>query len=216
MNTNSIRNIFLIGFKYDNATNLTFPWISDNNFLASYDNANIYRFHIGSNQEKQRLKDLIGNDDPDLITVEIFLGHGQDDALLGPSQGLFQGLFKSHAPFYEMGMISTLPSSLFAYSCFSAKKFGLKYSSSQNKVFMGFMDKVFLPYEVLSELKRIFQDVAEDIVKKGKIEKFHEERFKGLITDLMENVRAGRIECESTDKLLESWLKPYLDHMQIL
>ena len=99
-------------------------------------------------------------------------------------------------------MISNLPSSLFAFCCYSGGLFGLTYSLYQNKVFLGFVEKVFLPIEVTKELKGIFQQIAEDIVKVGEITVDHEDKLQILFSSLMGKVKDGVIKCRVPDLVL--------------
>lgn len=198
-NINDIdKEIFLVGFEYDTATKITFPWIKETSIPDS-EKIKIHRFHNGDTNDQNTLKEILHFDRPEYVkVVEIFCGHGNNTALLGPPMNSAT----KHNEFYKLSMISPSASSLFAFCCYSGGLFGVAYSLSKNKVFMGFTEKIFLPLEVTSELKSIFQDIASAIIIEGEITEKHEKDFKNLITKLMGKVENGEIECEDSDFVL--------------
>lgn len=192
--------VILIGFKYDTATEITFPWITEDSFLASHPKEKLHRFHKGTAEEQSELAAFLVSDKlEDSRTVEIFCGHGIVNALLGPPRQAG----RKHHPYYDLDMISSFPSSMFAFCCYSAKIFGLEYCSSQDKFFLGFTEKIPLPLDVASEIKSIFQEVAEDIVKTGKITQDHETQFRNLISNLMKDIMDGKIKCDAPTIVLD-------------
>ena len=186
------KDVILIGFDYDKETKIVYEWIADPNFLNSLPNVEITRFHNGNAQEQKLLGNQLKANKSN--SIEIFCGHGSDDALLGPP------LSGASVPskFYSIDMITNFPSSLFAFCCHSGKFFGLFYSvSGEEKKFMGFTNRIqVLPF-LRDELKEIFQTVAISIVSDGGINEKHEKQFKDLITQLMENIEKGLFYCST-------------------
>lgn len=177
--------IFLIGFSYDTPTRQTFTWIK-NILSKSNKQDKILRFH-DANFKKT---DLIAELDKNLGRVEIFCGHGESDGLNGPPyHKINPDFFKDiHSIIYDAGMITTGPSSMFAFCCSAAKNFGRAFASVKGNNFIGFKGELPFPPELYDDLKYIFQLIAKDIIQKGKIEIEHELMFFKEIEELIENV----------------------------
>ena len=207
---NPNKDTILIGFKYDLATEIVFEWITDDEFLSSHPKENLFRYHDGSLDDQTKLTSQLKTHKKGV--VEVFCGHGSDEALLGPSVNKSE----KHYRFYHIGMISDLPGSLFAFSCDSGELFGWFYScSGKNKTFLGFTKKIELPMQVISEVKNIFQKVATAIDKEGKITDNHEILFYGLVSKLIKDIEKKIIPCKSpltTVSILENYKKCFIKH----
>lgn len=177
--------VFLIGFSYDTPTKQTFTWIK-NILSKSNKQDKILRFH-DANFKKT---DLIAELDKNFERVEIFCGHGESNGLNGPPyHKINPDFFKDiHSIIYDVEMITTGPSSMFAFCCSAAKKFGRAFASLKDNRFIGFNDEIPFPKELYDDLKYIFQIITKDIIQKGKIENIHEIMFIQEIDKLINNV----------------------------
>lgn len=193
-------DLILIGFDYDVQTKETITWLQELNLPISNPRFRIHKIH-DLKTVSEKLEKLLGNKN---YSLEIFLGNGVEDGLLGADKN--SG--KKHSIIYGIKMISSMPGSLFAFCCNSARKFGRKYSTHQKKVFMGFKNELPIPEEIYHLVKGVFQQTANDIIKSEGIEKKHEDGLKKMVDDIIEKAHSGQIECENSF-LIELWLNQY-------
>jgi len=92
--------------------------------------------------------------------VEIFCGHGDYDALLGPPSLLasnveIDGI--NHSVIYDTSMVPKTPGSLLAFSCRSGAILGRAYTTYLGKGFLGFDDDLPLDFspEFMGQLRKI-------------------------------------------------------------
>lgn len=191
---NPDRDTILIGFKYDEATEIVFDWITDITFLSALPNNCLFSYHNGTLDEQEKLTSQLKQLKNGV--VEIFCGHGSTSALLGPSPNSSE----KHYNFYHTDMVSELPGSLFAFSCYSAEFFGWFYScAGKNKMFLGFTKEIRLSREdaINLEVKKIFHDVAIAVVNTGKITEEHRGLFINSISKLIKDIEDKKISCKA-------------------
>jgi hypothetical protein len=193
-------DLILIGFDYDKPTQETITWFQGVNLPISNPKFNIHRIN-DLKAVSGKLKNLLLNEN---YSLEIFLGHGVEDGLLGADKN--SGL--KHSIIYGIKVISSIPGALFAFCCHSARRFGRVYSSFQDKSFMGFRGELPIPEEVYQLVKIVFQKTANDIITSESITKEHEDNFKRIIDDIIKKAHSGQIQCENSF-LIELWLNQY-------
>lgn len=178
-------NVFLVGFSYDPPTAQTITWIKDILSKSSKEDK-ILRFHDADFKKA----DLILELNKKFERVEIFCGHGENEGLNGPPHHeINPDFFKDiHSIIYDVQMITTGPSSMFAFCCSAAKKFGRAFVSLKGNRFIGFNDEIPFPKELYDDLKYIFQKITKDIIQKGKIEEIHQTMFIQEIDNLIDNI----------------------------
>lgn len=202
--------VLLIGFSYDRATKQTYSWIQ--NILSKSDAKNrVCRFH----NKDFRKSDLVAKLDEGLNRVEIFCGHGSNDGLYGPPfNEMSPDILKElHHIIYDTTMQRTGPSSMFAFCCGTAGRFGREFSSLKDNRFIGFNDDIPLADGLYSDLKFIFQTMAKDIIEKGRIEGDHAEFFLKEINSLIEELNRNPNKY-ALPGLMGSYLVHYRDRFK--
>jgi hypothetical protein len=206
-------DLILFGFQYDKVTNQTITWLD---LSLPNSKMNIHKLNdVHTFQET--LANLISNKN---YKLEMFCGHGIGIGLLGPEQNndLKQHITINnlrHSIFYTTEMVSTLPGSLFAFCCNSAKTFGKSYGTFIGKVFLGFKDELPFPEEIYSLVKEAFQRTALEIIKSGQIESKHEVFLKSVIDEIIEKAHNGEVVCENPF-LIELYLNQFKVHLVMI
>lgn|SRR5262249_53222395 len=134
----------------------------------------------------------------DVVRVKVFCGHGTDRALLGPAKPARQtgGVRSSgHGIWYDARMLKPKgngPSSLFAFCCRAAERFGREFAASGERSFLGF--NADIPLELTEReyedcFRRIIHSIVKDIVNDGCILKEHRSRLRRLYETELEQFR---------------------------
>lgn len=199
-------HILLVGFSYDTPTKQTYTWI-ENVLSESAAQHRVLRFHnegLAKSILEATLVNIRGR-------IEIFCGHGSSEGLYGPPflATLPMLLKDRHSIFYNIGMITPGPSSMFAFCCGAANKFGRMFAAQKGNLFIGFKGDLPFPQELYGDLKYVFQIVAKDIIERGKIESTHEKMFIQEIDKLIDT--SGKYK---NPTLAEIWLEEYKYHFR--
>ncbi|MEQ1762133.1 MAG: hypothetical protein ABL984_03200 [Pyrinomonadaceae bacterium] len=129
--------------------------------------------------------------------IKIFVGHGTDDALLGPNYAGCVGEFiesKEYSKLYDRDLVNSENACLFAFCCNSASALGEHFSSAPGRTFLGFDN--LIGYELANDecvtvWTKIIQLISEEIVRDGRVSAAHEESLKQLYTDAIDYFRNG-------------------------
>ncbi len=116
--------------------------------------------------------------------VEIFCGHGDYDALLGPPDTkpdtIVDGI--EHSVIYDTTMVPRKPGSLVAFSCRAASILGRTYGAYIGKGFIGFDNDLPLDFspEFMGQLEDIFHSIIVDVLVEGRIIPRHKAVLENL------------------------------------
>jgi hypothetical protein len=116
--------------------------------------------------------------------IEIFCGHGDYNALLGPPESgadvIVDGI--EHSIIYDTEMIPFKEGSLVAFSCRSAKILGRAYGTFVSKGFVGFNNDLPLDYssEFMEQLREIFNSIVMEVLVEGRVIPKHRGILEGL------------------------------------
>jgi hypothetical protein len=180
--------VILLGFDYDELTKQTVTWFNDLTIPLAVGPENLYRIHDTEMRKAEILETFkkIRNSK----RVEVFCGHGDYDALLGPPEGLPTDLSIgdiAHAVVYDDGMIIPNRGCMFAFSCRAGKALGRTYGALEGKVFLGFKDDLPMHFDkaFVSRLRRIFGLVAQEVINTGSVLPAHETLLRRLYDDMI-------------------------------
>jgi hypothetical protein len=134
-----------------------------------------------------------------LNTVIVFFGHGNEDALLGPPQGIQSDVVidsESFSKIYDSTMISSEQNALFAYCCRSGLELGPAIKAKSGS-FLGFTSNVFLildddDQECTAAWRMIIRTVAARILRDGVITEKHEELLHRLYDRYLSYFQYGK------------------------
>jgi hypothetical protein len=190
--------VVLLAYDYDELTTRTSQWIQDLRLPTSLKGSDVHRI-VDPNMGKAELQQVLNNINP-TRRVEVFCGHGDYDALLGPAQGLATDVSigdTSHSVVYDGEMISHSRGAMFAFCCRAGYRFGRVFGAIDGKSFLGFRDD--LPFEVedyfVGPVKRIFQSVAQEVISVARVLPEHERLLHELYDHAMSQILAEE-KCE--------------------
>jgi hypothetical protein len=129
--------------------------------------------------------------------IKIFVGHGTDEALLGPDYAGCKGQLvesTAYSRLYDRDLVNTETGCLFAFCCNSAAELGPYFSAAPGRTFLGFDN--LIGYELSNEecvtvWTKIIQLISEEIVRDGYVSERHEESLRQLYTDAIDYFRNG-------------------------
>jgi len=202
-------SVFLMAFSYDTATNQLATWVQKVLISRNIDQNRVFRFSDGGVDVKDKLTEALKDK---VVRVELFCGHGVPSGLLGPPRLHVVGSILSDRSFvvYDNEMITATPSSLFAFCCFAARKFGRVFASYDEKQFMGFHDEIPFPVDLYEDMKYVFQSVSKDIIISGRISQSHGSMFLDKIDEI-----ALQADLYRNPKLIRMWLHSYRKHLRV-
>lgn len=109
--------------------------------------------------------------------LEVFCGHGDFDALLGPPDAAptvyVNGVL--HSAIYDATMISQQSSSLIAFCCRSGRTLGRAYATYLEKGFIGFDSDLPLDFSpaFMEQLRIVFEGIVSSVVAAGFVTSDH-------------------------------------------
>lgn len=119
--------------------------------------------------------------------VKIFLGHGTQDALLGPGEGQETDILSNNGTFsaiYDKGLVNTNPSAMFAFCCDSGVELGPDFcNNSPERSFLGYKTRIYVPLfdkDCQAVWRRIIRGITSEIIRDGAVDARHEHRLKEL------------------------------------
>lgn len=201
--------VFLVAFSYDTATSQLATWLKKVLTSRRIDQSRIVRLSEAGVDIKEELTDALRDK---VVRVELFCGHGIASGLLGPPRLQVVGSILSDLSFvvYDNEMITETPSSLFAFCCHAARKFGRVFSSYDEKQFMGFNDEIPFPVELYEDMKYVFHTVSKDIIMSGQISRLHGRMFLEKIDEI-----GSQAPLCQNPKLIKVWLHAYRKRLRV-
>lgn len=168
--------VILIGTNYDRFTEYAVEWLQavfDKSKLRCRNTIQLNEKDLSKGHVRTAMAsvDLPGR-------IEVFCGHGNYDALLGPpSNGgdvTVNGV--EHSVIYDTTMVPKKPSSLVAFSCRSAEILGRAYATYMEKGFIGFNNDLPLDFSpiFMLHLKTIFLSIVADVLAEGRVGPNHQ------------------------------------------
>lgn len=180
-----ISSALVIGTAYDQFTAYTLDWLnaafqdlsSRCGQVLQLSNSNLSKGDVRTAMAKM---DFAGR-------LEIFCGHGDDDALLGPPQANEEVFMAGalHSVIYDTTMVPQLPSNLVAFCCRSAAVLGHSYVTYLDKGFMGFENDLPLDFSppFMQQLRNIFESICSNVEQVGIIHPNHKIYFENCYDD---------------------------------
>src|SRR5262245_52471557 len=206
----------LLSFPHDKWTDISAIWmrkIADSQASRVVSTYSLISNDVSRTDVAKLLASVAGS-----AKVEIFCGHGDYHALLGPPQAdpLDTDIGDaSYGIIYSRDMITPSPGSMFAFCCRAARNFGRVFGAYRGKAFLGFNDDIHLIFDddFIACLEEIFCSVCESILRKGGILAEHEALLRTEYRDAINHYRDG-----SGRKTKRSFLKQlYLaEHMRVI
>lgn len=207
-------SVFLMAFSYDSATGQLATWFHKVLTSRNIDQSRVLRFsNDGGDIKGVDIKEELTMALQDkTVRVELFCGHGIGTGLLGPPRLQVVGSILSDRSFvvYDTEMITETPSSLFAFCCFAARRFGRVFASYNEKQFMGFDDEIPFPVDLYEDMKYVFHSVSKDIIISGRISQSHGKMFLEKIDEIASQAHLCR-----NPKLVRVWLHSYQKRLRV-
>lgn len=192
--TKPYRATFLVAPEYDSVTRETCDWLRLRVPLG------IQRYvFLGKHGNRRNLENAL-QESSDLDKLIVFLGHGDDDALLGPplhdgSDVQVDG--QAFSRIYDSTMMGANRNALFAFCCKAGIKLGPQFARSEKNSFLGFDSNVFLilddeDRECTNVWKSIIRTVSHRVIKDGEISAKHVQLLRKLYDKYLMYFQQGK------------------------